>query len=97
MLSLVKQQQEYCLQLSASKFKDAENIIQWKATRAHKLRGEVREVGLFSSLKRRWWADLMGASNYLKVNYEDDTARLSLEVTRDDSHKLQVGTCKVRP
>lgn len=39
----------------------------------------------------------MGASNYLKVNFEDVTARLSLEITRDDSHKLPAGRCKVRP
>lgn len=33
----------------------------------------------------------MGASNYLKVTYEDDGAGLSLDITRDNRHKLQIG------
>lgn len=48
-------------------------------------------VVLFSHVKRRQWGDLMGASKYLKVSYEGDGARLSLDITSDNSHKLQVG------
>ncbi|KAK4815657.1 hypothetical protein QYF61_005219 [Mycteria americana] len=102
--ALVRTHLEYCIQLWGHQHKkDMELLEQVQRRTTKMIRGleqlscedRLRELGLFSLEKRRLWADLIAAFQYLKGAYRKDGDRLYSKAccdrTRSNGFRLREG------
>jgi len=93
----------YCVQLRSPQQKKDMDMVQRVHKTATKIRGlehlscdeRLRELGLFSLEKSRFWGDLMAAFQYVKDAYMKDGERLFTKAcsdrTRGNSFQLKEG------
>ena len=95
---------EYCIQVWGSQYRKDVELLEWVQRRATKMiRGleqlsceeRLRELGLFSLEKRRFWGDLIVAFQNLKGAYKQEGewpfTRVDSDRTRRSGFKLRQG------